>query len=322
MAAAKQGLDYYPRDVRVLSDKKFRKAKIKYGYLAIVVYDAVLEVVYSDKGYYADYGTEDEQTDLQWDISQNLNGKYPVEPSTVGEVIEMLVECRLFSHYHFKQGIITSQRIQSTYYRCTVERKNVEVLPEIWMLSADEMKAISNRSSILGFFENRPIMDENRPIINENRPKKKQSKVKESKKEESKEKENKELPCATEHSSAAPRPTKSNCEDIIQYFNNNTRSFAKVEIVTDARVRQLKILLGKFSYEQIFLAFKKAEDSDFLSGRNGKWLNCSFDWLIKTTNITKILEGNYDNRVRQDSALELYEIAAQMESERRQRGND
>ena len=49
------------------------------------------------------------------------------------------------------------------------------------------------------------------------------------------------------------------------------------------------------------LLFKKIEASDFLTGRserqNGheKWI-CDFDWIIKNDmNITKILEGKYDN---------------------------
>ena len=33
-----------------------------------------------------------------------------------------------------------------------------------------------------------------------------------------------------------------------------------------------------------------------LSGRNGKWQGCSFDWCISEANIIKTLEGNYDNR--------------------------
>ena len=41
--------------------------------------------------------------------------------------------------------------------------------------------------------------------------------------------------------------------------------------------------------------FAKTEASDFLSGRNGKWTNCNFDWLMKPSNMVKVLEGNYDN---------------------------
>ena len=47
------------------------------------------------------------------------------------------------------------------------------------------------------------------------------------------------------------------------------------------------------SFEELF---EKAEASDYLSGRNGKWTNCGFEWIISPQNIVKIAEGTYDNR--------------------------
>ena len=38
------------------------------------------------------------------------------------------------------------------------------------------------------------------------------------------------------------------------------------------------------------------EQSDFLTGRNGVWNNCNFDWCMKPTNYIKIIEGNYKNK--------------------------
>lgn len=46
--------------------------------------------------------------------------------------------------------------------------------------------------------------------------------------------------------------------------------------------------------DEIKAIFEMAEKSDYLSGRNGKWMNCSFDWLIKEINYIKVLEGNYN----------------------------
>ncbi|ABR48552.1 hypothetical protein Amet_2398 [Alkaliphilus metalliredigens QYMF] len=42
--------------------------------------------------------------------------------------------------------------------------------------------------------------------------------------------------------------------------------------------------------------FAMAEASDFLSGRNGKWTNCNFDWLLNEDNMIKTLEGSYENK--------------------------
>lgn len=45
------------------------------------------------------------------------------------------------------------------------------------------------------------------------------------------------------------------------------------------------------------LALEKAEQSDFLCGRTAPpWNGFGFDWLIQPKNLTKLMEGNYDNR--------------------------
>ena len=42
--------------------------------------------------------------------------------------------------------------------------------------------------------------------------------------------------------------------------------------------------------------FAYAAQSDFLTGRSGKWTACCFDWLVKPANFAKVIEGNYENR--------------------------
>lgn len=51
------------------------------------------------------------------------------------------------------------------------------------------------------------------------------------------------------------------------------------------------------------VAVEKAEQSDFLCGRTpNPWTGCSFDWLAKSANFTKLMEGNYDNRTDRTNA--------------------
>lgn len=61
----KQGIDYFPFDVELLSDRKLRRPKNKYGYLASVIYLALLCLIYKDKGYYLDY-SEDVREEFNW----------------------------------------------------------------------------------------------------------------------------------------------------------------------------------------------------------------------------------------------------------------
>ena len=84
-------------------------------------------------------------------------------------------------------------------------------------------------------------------------------------------------------------------QEVVDLFNRICVSLPKVKTITDIRKQKIrtanKQLKGDFKS-----FFKKIEDSDFLSGRNGAWTACGFDWALKPTNTTKILEGNYDNK--------------------------
>jgi hypothetical protein len=42
--------------------------------------------------------------------------------------------------------------------------------------------------------------------------------------------------------------------------------------------------------------FRYASESDFLTGRNGKWTSCDLGWLMKSENFGKVLQGNYENK--------------------------
>lgn len=42
--------------------------------------------------------------------------------------------------------------------------------------------------------------------------------------------------------------------------------------------------------------FGYVSQSDFLTGRDGKWQNCDLAWLTKADNFAKVLQGNYENK--------------------------
>ena len=84
---------------------------------------------------------------------------------------------------------------------------------------------------------------------------------------------------------------------IEKLFTSICVSLPKIKELTSKRKKAIKSRWLKYKnikpFEELF---KKAEASDFLSGRNGKWTSCNFDWLINENNMIKVLEGNYDNR--------------------------
>ena len=89
---------------------------------------------------------------------------------------------------------------------------------------------------------------------------------------------------------------KTECENIVSLFNSICVSLSKVQKLSDKRLKILKTRLKTYSTDDFRKVFEKAEASDFLSGRNGAWGGCGFDWLIIESNMIKVLEGNYDNK--------------------------
>ena len=198
----KSGLDYWPRDVGLFQDRKFRRLKTECGYLALVVYEQLLDMIYSDKGYYLEYD-EETKDDAVWDICSALQGKHQPEPQTIADVIAGLAERGLFDGDCFKRGLITSKRVQKTYYRCTVDRKSIEINFDIWLLDEAEMESMSKRSLILSEYINRSNNSVNRSNNEVNQPNYPQSKVKESKVNESKAEESKAGEASASASAAA-----------------------------------------------------------------------------------------------------------------------
>lgn len=86
-----------------------------------------------------------------------------------------------------------------------------------------------------------------------------------------------------------------NYQSVVDLFNSICISLPKIQKLTESRKKQIKNadkqLNGDFEN-----FFKQIEQSDFLTGRSGSWTGCCFDWILKPTNLIKIVEGNYNNR--------------------------
>lgn len=98
----------------------------------------------------------------------------------------------------------------------------------------------------------------------------------------------------------SPTPYKQ----IVDLYNQYCASLPKAKTITDKRKKTLRSRWKTYkdisTYEKVF---QMAQASDFLSGRNGKWTGCSFDWLITESNMIKVLEGNYENKEQPKQGL-------------------
>jgi uncharacterized protein YdaU (DUF1376 family) len=94
--------------------------------------------------------------------------------------------------------------------------------------------------------------------------------------------------------------------ELVEVFHTECKTLPRVMSISDARRKHLtarwrevdadsRLRDQKDGIELFRAFFQRADASDFLSGRNGKWQNCNFDWLIAPSNFLKVWEGNYDN---------------------------
>ena len=84
-------------------------------------------------------------------------------------------------------------------------------------------------------------------------------------------------------------------ELIARMYNDTCVSFPRITTLSDARKKAIKARLNKYSLEDLQRLFTLAEASDFLKGDNKRNWSANFDWLIKDSNIAKVLDGNYNN---------------------------
>ena len=102
-----------------------------------------------------------------------------------------------------------------------------------------------------------------------------------------------------EKESDAPSPPVGEtrgCDEVVSRFNSICVSLNKVSGMTESRRKAVQSALQAVGQEKITELFRKAEASDFLTKRNSTGWKAGFDWLMKSENYTKVLEGNYDNR--------------------------
>lgn len=92
---------------------------------------------------------------------------------------------------------------------------------------------------------------------------------------------------------------------VVEKYEQKCPSLPAVKILSDKRKRAIKKLLD--NGVDLDALFENAENSDFLSGRNGKWGGCNFDWLMNYNNALKVLEGAYRNTKNKASPLAVYD---------------
>lgn len=87
-----------------------------------------------------------------------------------------------------------------------------------------------------------------------------------------------------------------NYQLIADMYNDTCVSFPKLTKLSDSRKKAIKARLIVYTVDDFKKMFEMAELSDFLKGKNERNWSATFDWLIKDSNMAKVLDGNYQSK--------------------------
>ena len=87
-----------------------------------------------------------------------------------------------------------------------------------------------------------------------------------------------------------------NYQLIADMYNEICISFPRLTALSDSRKKTIKARMNTYTEDDFRTLFQKAEQSDFLKGKNKQDWRANFDWLLKDSNMAKVLDGNYDNK--------------------------
>ena len=295
----KQGLDYFPLDV--VCNGKIELIEAEFGLTGFAVVVKLFQRIYGERGYYCEWTDE---VALLFGKKNGLGG------NAVSEIVGASIKRGIFDKTMFeKYGILTSVGIQERYFEAVSRRKQVCVKEEYLLISYTQFSncVSNNRVNV----DINPENDDNNPQSKVKESKVKESKVNKSKVEESKveesrgeeRKENKSIVNETKENQTIGEKRKGYYfvdlySHALELFCNICKTLPKPKELTDERklmIDMANIKLKEYG-KTLEELFKIVDDSDFLSGRNGKWTGCNLEWVLKPANITKIMEGNYANQ--------------------------
>lgn len=84
--------------------------------------------------------------------------------------------------------------------------------------------------------------------------------------------------------------------EISDLYNSICLSFPRLTKLSDSRKKAIKARLNTYTVEDFKKLFTIAEESDFLKGKNNRNWSATFDWMIKDSNMAKVLDGNYNKK--------------------------
>ena len=86
------------------------------------------------------------------------------------------------------------------------------------------------------------------------------------------------------------------CDEVAALYNEICVSYPRLRSLSEARKKAIKARLANgYTVESFKELFQKAEASSFLKGQNDRNWQATFDWLVKDSNMAKVIDGNYSD---------------------------
>lgn len=96
---------------------------------------------------------------------------------------------------------------------------------------------------------------------------------------------------------ASPTPATVPYSKIKELYNSICTAYPKCTAMSEARKKAIAARIHSgYTVEDFQRVFEKAQASSFLKGSNNRNWRASFDWLLKDSNMAKVLDGNYDDK--------------------------
>ncbi len=133
----KDGLDYFPLDVRFFADPKIRRLSVEFGPDGPLVYLMLLTMTYSSNGYYIEGSLDRLAYSIYYEIRFKENDK---DVSYVRRILDLFVKLDLIDSSMLSNEIITSKGIQKQFLASTQRRKQKDHL--YWILTTDDESSV------------------------------------------------------------------------------------------------------------------------------------------------------------------------------------
>lgn len=121
-----------------------------------------------------------------------------------------------------------------------------------------------------------------------------------------------------------PSPARPDLSEVVRTWNLMAKplKIPLIQRLSDTRDAKLRARLSEIGgIEGWFVMLDKIRESRFLRGDSGQW-RVFFDWVLNPTNLTKIMEGNYDDRPSNSGSSDIQRALDDERSRVREGGED